>query len=260
MGQREDTRRAGEAGCDGASTDAAPPGRAAPVKVPHDGESHSGKSPVAAAPGAAEPGGEEPHAARIVVWDTPPAVERGAPFSVRVGVACPAGCRPADWTVEVHGHDGELRAAAALGDDPWPGSEALHHAEIALAAPDAEGFYTWQAVARKAAAAGVHAGGGASFGVRVTAPPACVLTVVARDERNRTPVAGAQVVAHPYRAVTDGRGVAQLRIPAGAYRLFVSGKGYVPFRVDETVQADTDTTIRAELTRDVELTDADIWS
>ena len=69
---------------------------------------------------------------------------------------------------------------------------------------------------------------------------------------------GARVVAHPYRAVTDARGVATLRVPAGEYRLFVSGKGAVPFRFDGEVK--TDTTIRAALVQDVELSDADIWS
>ena len=63
---------------------------------------------------------------------------------------------------------------------------------------------------------------------------------------------------HPYRAVTDEHGVAQVMVPKGAYRLFVSGPNHVPFRQD--VEITTDWTVRAELALDLEISDADIWS
>ena len=154
--------------------------------------------------------------------------------------------------------DDERRAAATLGDDPWPGADALHHAEAALVAPDAEGLHTWEAAVLTEGLETVHTAGRARFGVRVVSAPACRLTVVAADAESGEPVAGARVVAHPYRAVTDERGAAELRVAAGRYRLFVSGRGSIPFRFDGEVQADT--TIHARLARDVELSDADIWS
>lgn len=209
----------------------------------------------------AEEGNVEPHATRVVVWDTPPAIERGQRFAVRLGVACSARCPPAGWTVEVRDHDGKLLTTSALGDEPWPGTDALYHAEVALTAPDAEGLYTWEAAARTDGADGADvadAGGSARFRVRVVSPPACLLTVVALDAESGSPVAGARVTAHPYRAVTDARGVVEIRVPAGEYRLFVSGRRYRPFRFEGDVQADT--TIRAELAHEVELSDADIWS
>ena len=209
-------------------------------------------------PGEAEARGDEPHATRVVVWDTPPAIERGKRFAVRLGVACSARCSAGGWTVEVHDHEGSKRATTTLGNDPWPGTDALHHAEVALEAPDTEGLYAWKAVTPANDADGSHTGGNASFHVRVVAAPGCLLTVVARDAESQAAVEGARVVAHPYRTVTDERGVARLQVPAGEYRLFVSGKGYVPFRFDGAVKADT--TIRAELSQDVELSDADIWS
>ncbi|MCY4633409.1 MAG: carboxypeptidase-like regulatory domain-containing protein [Acidobacteria bacterium] len=212
----------------------------------------------AASPGEAEVRNDEPHATRVVVWDTPPAVERGTRFAVRLGVSCSAKCRTAGWTVEVHDHDGSKRATTTLGDNPWPGTDALYHAEVALVAPDTEGLYTWQAAAQTGDTAVVHTAGSASFRVRIVSAPACLVTVVAADAESRAPVEGARVVAHPYRAVTDEHGVAQLRVPAGEYRLFVSGQGYVPFRFDGEVKADT--TMRAELVQDVELSDTDIWS
>ena len=267
---------------------------------------------------------DEPRDTRVVVWGTPPAIERGQRFAVRLGVACSAGRRPEGWRVEVFDHDGERRATAPLGEEPWPGTDALYHAEVALVAPDAEGLYAWEAVAVTnaapaagdrsdmgaipetdvtsaaggaetdvtsatgggAAAAGsgaavtepggaaavgggaavtesggganAHAVGRARFGVRVVSAPDCRVTVTAVDAESGAPVEGARVVAHPYRTVTDERGEAELRVPAGEYRLFVSGKGCIPFRFDGEVKGDT--SIRAELERDRELSDADIWS
>ena len=157
-------------------------------------------------------GNVEPHETRLVVWDTPPAIERGTRFAVRLGVACSARCPAGGWAVEVRGHDGESRATATLGDEPWPGTDALYHAEVALTAPDAEGLYTWEAEALTDGADVAHAGGSARFRVRVVSPPACLLTVVAVDAESGTPVAGARVAAHPYRAVTDARGVAEMRV------------------------------------------------
>ncbi len=220
---------------------------------------------AAGSPVAVDGGADEPHDTRVVVWDTPPAVECGKRFAVRLGVTCSARCRPAGWVVEVRDHDGARQAETPLGDDPWPGTDALYHAEVPLAAPDTEGLYIWEAAALTGGPAVAHGGPAVAhtdcsvrFGVRVVSAPACLVTVVAMDAQRRTPVAGARVVAHPYRAVTDERGVAELRVPAGEYRLFVSGKRYVPFRFDGRVEADT--TIRAALAQDVELSDADIWS
>lgn len=210
-----------------------------------------------APPGGAEARAGEPHAARVVVWDAPAAVERGARFLVRVGAACSAGCRAAGWAVEVRDHEGRRQAAARLGGEPWRGTDALHHARVALTAPDVEGLHAWEAVVLTNGLPVAHTDARAGFGVRVVPAPACLLTVAARDAESGAPVAGARVAAHPYRAVTDERGVARLRVPAGEYRLFVSGRGYVPFRFEGKVRADT--TIRAELERDVELSEADVW-
>ena len=269
-------------------------------------------------------------AARVVVWDVPAAIERGSRFTVRIGLTCSDARRPDGWQVEVRDHEGGSRETTTVGEEPWPGTDALYHAEIALVAPEAEGLYTWEASAVTGAAAATgdrsatggtaepsgvtatggtaepsrvaetggaaepggvaaaggaaepgrvataggaaepsgavepdgaadaHTGGRARFGVRVVSAPSCRVTVVALDAASRTPVEGARVVAHPYRAVTDERGMAELQIPAGEYRLFVSGRGCIPFRFDGTVTADT--TIRAELEQDQELSDADIWS
>ena len=202
--------------------------------------------------------GGEPHETRVAVWGTPATVERGKRFAVRVGVACPSKCPSAGWVVEVRDHAGEQRGTATLGDEPWSGTDALHHAEVALVAPDAEGLHTWEAGALTDGLTVAHAAGRARFGVRVVSAPDCLVTVAAVDGESGAPVEGARVVAHPYRTVTDASGVAELRVPAGEYRLFVSGKGCIPFRFEGEVTADM--SIRAELEQDRELSDADIWS
>jgi len=225
-------------------------------------EASSGETDAAADPSStgdvSTASAEEPHELRLVAWDTPPAIERGKPFALKLGLTCPSGCRPAGWAVDVRDHNDETQATTTLGDDPWPGTDALFHAEVTLVAPDAEGLHTWEAAVPTDGLAVAHADCSVRFGVRVVAAPACALTVVATDAESGNPVEGARVVAHPYRTVTDERGMATLRVPAGEYRLFVSGKGCVPFRFDGEVKADT--TIRAELAQDVELSDADIWS
>jgi hypothetical protein len=50
---------------------------------------------------------------------------------------------------------------------------------------------------------------------------------------------------HPYQAVTDERGVAEVRVAKGTYRLFVSQSRYLTFGVPVEVHADV--TARAEL-------------
>ena len=50
---------------------------------------------------------------------------------------------------------------------------------------------------------------------------------------------------HPYRAITDDRGVAEVRVAKGAYKLFVSQTRYLTFGLPVEVTADM--TARAEL-------------
>ena len=199
----------------------------------------------------------QPHGTRIVVWNVPATIECGETFSVHVGVKCSSACRPDGWTVEVRDHEGETRASATTSSEPWPHTAGLHYAQVELRAPDTEGLYTWEVRGPANALDVPHADGVGRFGVRAVPAPVCLLTVVAVDLERQTPVEGAKVVAHPYKAVTDEHGVATVRVPEGEYRLFVSGKKYVPFRSDCDVTADV--TVRAELAVDRELSDADIW-
>lgn len=218
----------------------------------------------------------EPHSRQIVVWDVPATIERGAAFRLKAGVRCEAACEPDPWRVEVRDHDGKTIADAELNVEAWPGTAALYYAELELEAPAAEGLHAWTAVAPAAAGseagepyaergksaparpAVAHGEASASFNVRVVPTPECRLTVVALDRQQQTPIAGARVVVHPYRASTDADGVAEIGLPKGPFRLFVSGREHLPFRTDGELTADT--TIRAELDLDIEPSDAELWS
>ena len=74
-----------------------------------------------------------------------------------------------------------------------------------------------------------------SFSVRVVPIPECLLTGEAIDITCRDPVEGARVVVHPYEALTDESGMAELGVPKGVYQLFVSGKEHFPVRIVHTV-------------------------
>ena len=237
------------------------------VKAPHTPGEHMWRA-VYPAPTdtAAESSGAEapfsfvvkPHTTRVVVWDVPPAVEGHERFHVHLGVTCASECQTQGWSVAVHDHDGRSQATATLGDAPWPGTTALYSTQVELTAPATSGLYAWEARVPAHGREIPHADGAVGFGVRVVPAPACRLTVVALDAVHHTPVRGAKVAVHPYRALTDERGVAEIRLPRGAYRLFVSGQNYAPFRHDGDMQADV--TIAAELALDRGLSDADIWS
>ncbi len=81
--------------------------------------------------------------------------------------------------------------------------------------------------------------------VRVVSPPDCEVTVEAVDREKQTPIEGASVVMHPYRATTDENGIAKLKVTKGQYDILVSGSKYVPVSIPAEVTADMAT--RAEL-------------
>jgi hypothetical protein len=71
------------------------------------------------------------------------------------------------------------------------------------------------------------------------------VTVEAFDGDTQTPIKGAQVLLHPYRALTDERGVAKVKVAKGRYTLFVSGFNYIGH--ERIIDVTSDVTTRAEL-------------
>lgn len=204
------------------------------------------------------------HKRSIVVWDLPPAIPGGKAFAIKLGIKCEQHCHPDNWLLEVRDHRGTALASVAVGDGALTGTEALYGAELELTAPDAEGLFAFEVVAPAVAHASegtagvVHEPAVATFNVRTVPEADCRLTVVAIERESGKPVTGARVVVHPYRAVTDARGVADLDLPRGRYRLFVTGRDFSPLRLDGELGADT--TIRAELELDLGPSDAELWA
>lgn len=188
------------------------------------------------------------HATGVVAWDVPSAVVAGERFRIRVGVKCASECPLANTRVGVYDAAGRRVATATLSDTLWPGTTALYAAELELTAPADEGLFTWSVRAPEDDATGPHAEASATFGVRVVRQPDHLVTVEAVDLDGGTLLAGARVVMHPYRTLTDARGIARLRVAKGSYRLFVSETGYMTFGM--TVDVAGDLSAKAKLTRE----------
>lgn len=221
------------------------------------------------------------HARTIVVWDQPSTIVCGRPFVVKVGIKCSGACAPDDWAIEVLDHEQLCLAQAVVGAQPWPETTGLYYTDVELLAPASPGLFRFTAIApaqppmqagaprpEAAAAPGeserdapppaAHSAARADFNVRSVAEPEHRLTVLAIDRDSQSPVAGLRVVAHPYRTTTDRAGQAELHLPRGKYRVFVSGRDYIPFRSEGELAGDL--TLRAELEHDRPLTDAERWS
>jgi hypothetical protein len=84
-----------------------------------------------------------------------------------------------------------------------------------------------------------------------------VVAVEAVDRATQTPIRGANVAMHPYRATTGADGVAHIHVSKGQYRVLISGPRHMPHQVDTEVTADT--LIRAELDLDEAPADYSFW-
>jgi len=187
----------------------------------------------------------QPHTTLVVTWDTPSAVVIGERFRLKVGIKCSNQCDFSNIGFGIYDHTGAQVGRSALSGDRWPGTAGLYVAEVELEAPAHEGLYTWSVRGAGPDAGIPHTEGSISFGVRVVSRPEYRITVEAVDKDSQTPLSGARVVMHPYKAITDEHGIAELPVAKGTYTLFVSQTKYLTFGVLVEVTADMKT--RAEL-------------
>jgi hypothetical protein len=187
----------------------------------------------------------KPHTTSVVAWDIPSAIVVGERFRIKVGIKCSNECDLTNRDFGIYDHEGAHVATGALSGDRWPGTTGLYVAEIELEAPAEEGLYTWTVKGLGSDVGIPHTEGSISFGVRVVSHPEYLVTVETVDKDSQAPITGARVVMHPYKAVTDERGVAEVRVAKGAYKLFISQTRYVTFGLPVEVTADM--TARAEL-------------
>ncbi len=188
------------------------------------------------------------HAVELTVWDVPPTTVAGERFAVSVGVRCSAGCDLGGRELGIFDQKGSRAGVVKLGHAVWPGTEALYFAEVEARAPNEAGSHQWEAKMAGWTAELPHAAGSFPLSVWVVPAPECEVTVRAVDREKQTPIAGACVVMHPYRAVTDDNGTARVRVAKGPYDILVSGSQYLPACTSVEVSADMATS--AELDAD----------
>jgi hypothetical protein len=187
----------------------------------------------------------EPHAISVQAWGVPSTIAAGERFRLKVGVQCSAGCGLAGRQVSIVDSEGTWIAAGSLSDDVWPGTGALYFADLEAHAPLTTGDHRWRADISGPEFGAPHTDGSCDFTVKVVGAPDHEVTVEAFDRDRQTPVAGAHVLMHPYRAFTDANGVAKLKVVKGTYRLFVSGFDYLAF--EGSIDVTADVALRAEL-------------
>ena len=189
----------------------------------------------------------KPHTTHVVAWDAPSAVVVGERFRMKVGIKCANECDLKNTDFGIYDHQGVQVGRGMLTGDRWPGTSGLYAAEVELEAAAREGLYTWSVRHQGSDVGTLHAEGSISFGVRVVSQPQHLVTVEAVDKDSQTPLSGARVVMHPYKAVTDERGLAEVRLARGAYRLFVSQTKYVTFGLPIEVTADMKARVELDL-------------
>jgi len=197
------------------------------------------------------------HAASVKVWGLPSAIAVGERFRFKVGIKCSAGCKLTGRPLSIFDHEGTQVGAASLLDDVWPGTGALYFAEIEAQAPLATGDYEWQIKTAGRDLSVPHADGACAFTLKVVSPPDHEVVVEVLDSEKQTPIKGAHVLLHPYRALTDECGVAKVKVAKGRYKLFVSGFNYTAYQ--NIIDVADDVMIRAELTVEPEAQDDYRW-
>jgi hypothetical protein len=190
------------------------------------------------------------HAASVNVWGLPSAIAAGERFRLKVGIKCSAGCKLTGRQLSIFDGEGAQVGAASLLDDVWPGTSALYFAEVEAQAPLTTGDYKWEVKTPGSDLNVPHAAGSFTFAVKIVSPPEHEVTVEAFDSENQTPITGAHVLLHPYRALTDESGVAKVKLAKGRYKLFVSGFKYIAY--ENIIDVAGDVTTRVELTAEPE--------
>ncbi len=198
------------------------------------------------------------HDLTLTVWNVPLAVERGARFRVQAGLRCSAGCDLSGQSITIGRDGGAAAITARTGHAPKAGTDAVYWTEIELDAPPDDGKSVWECAATAEGLAHPHAEATAGIAVNVVRPAKHRISVFVVDAETSAPIPRAKVVAHPFRTFTDAEGRAELRLPPGRRRLFVSGPDHIPYQVEGDVTEDIE--ITAALDRDRPMTEAEIWT
>ena len=110
-----------------------------------------------------------PHALSLAIWNVPTFLEGGESMVIRVGARCSHACSLAGRKVMILDKQGTVLAENVLGDELWPGSEALYSTELSLKAPLEEGIHNFSACIEGWAGEGVEGDGAADAGAEKAA-------------------------------------------------------------------------------------------
>jgi hypothetical protein len=185
-----------------------------------------------------------PHATSLAVWAVPSPVVMGEKFRIKVGAKSSSDCALEGKPIEVSDDVGTVVTRGSLGATPWPGTSALHWAELELTAPAQEGMAWWSVSFAGTALDTPHEGTSSRFSVAVVRQPEHRLTVEVLEKESKAPIENVQIRLGAYAAATDPSGHAEVAMPEGTYDLTVWKVGYdAPGRI---VDISGDTTIRIE--------------
>jgi hypothetical protein len=181
------------------------------------------------------------HDTSLAVWDIAPTVA-GEITSLKVGAKSSAGCALNGRRIEVIDGDAVV-ASGILGGTPWPGSSALFWTEIEMRGPTRLGAVALAVRFDPIVSDQPHRGAILQFHVSVVAKPEHTLTV--KVIADGAPIEEAHIRLGPYRAITDGSGVAQVKMAKGVYELVVWKAGYDILATPVTIGANAIVSVEA---------------
>jgi len=189
------------------------------------------------------------HRTSLLVWGAPSAIGAGSDFTVTVGLKCSGGCAMAGREVEIFDETGTRLASVKMSPEIRPGSSGLFQTEVSLRAPDQIARQVWEARIVGHDDAYPHEPAAACFGLNFVAAPEHRVTIEVTDASTKAPIRGASVVMHPFRATTDGDGIATFSVCKGDYTIWVSAAGHDPVCKYVDIAADYAST--AELSEEI---------
>ena len=159
----------------------------------------------------------------LAVWDVPMPAIAGEKFAIKVGA------KGASGRVEVIDSAGAVVASGAIGDAPWPGTEALRWVALELPAPKTE-------ITRYTVRCGTSE---TWFSVVAASKPEHTLTVQITERDTKEALAGVEIRLGPFHARTDKTGRAELRVATGEYRMELWRNAYIAPAKPIGIQGDT---------------------
>lgn len=128
--------------------------------------------------------------------------------------------------MEIIGEMGVAAGVGVLGTTPWPGTSALYWTEIDLAAPAAQGHYSWTVNAGATATMPRHERASRKVDLIAVGPPEhCVAIKITRHDTGAS-LEDVQVRVGAFRVATDLAGLATIEVPADTYEVAAWKAGY----------------------------------